>query len=196
MPNEDKRHQHRQQELQERAANDLERTTAQRASSEGPAMDVLAEMDADELWENLTGVDVESSEYESIVSVLKPYLSSSEMLANHGEDYYDDRKRRLLNENLADRIILGREYNDLCTGVFREVAQDVDGDDFDGQRRDWSPAEKEAIRVIVEELRTDRQSLGDGTLLRAIMETHVSTERRGAEQQSNSGGLSSLLPWK
>ncbi|AFK19018.1 hypothetical protein E6P09_09540 [Haloferax mediterranei ATCC 33500] len=196
MPNEDKRHQHRQQELQERAASDLERTAAQRASSEGPAMDVLAEMDADELWENLTGVDVESSEYESIVSVLKPYLSSGEMLANHGDDYYDDRKRRLLNENLADRIILGREYNDLCTGVFREVAQDVDGDNFDGQRRDWSPAEKEAIRVILEELRTDRQSLGDGTLLRAIMETHVSTERRGAEQPSKSGGLSSLLPWK
>ncbi|WP_233514308.1 MULTISPECIES: hypothetical protein [unclassified Haloferax] len=152
-------------------------------------------MDPDELWENLTGLDIESEEYESLVAILKPYLSSGEMLASHDEEYYDDRKRRLLNENLADRIILGHEYNDLCTGVFREIAQDVDGDSFAGERRDWSPAEKEAIRVIIEEVRTDRQSLGDGTLLRAIMETHLSTERRGAEQPSKSGGFSSLLPW-
>jgi hypothetical protein len=195
MSDPETRHKLKSQEIEQRADSDLERTAAQRASNDGPAIDLLEEMDADELWENLTGVDdIESDEYESLVDVVKPFLSSGEMLASH-DDYYDDRHRRLLNENLADRVILGREYNDLCTGVFREVAQDVDGDDFPGARRDWSPAEKEAIRVILEELRTDRQSVGDGTLLRLIMETHVSTERRGGEQSSSSGGFRSILPW-
>ncbi|SFR34168.1 hypothetical protein [Halogeometricum limi] len=184
-------------ELSERADQDLERTAVSRGVSDGPAVDVLRDMEPEELLDRLTRTDIESEEYDELVAVLKPFLSSSEMLASHDEEYYDDRSRRLLNENLADRIVRGREYPDLCSGVFREIAQDINGDSFPGVRNDWSDAEKEAIRTVLSDVRTDRQSLGDGTFFEGLTEMHVSTERLGDTKSNNSksGGLRSLLPW-
>ncbi|MUV57229.1 hypothetical protein SAMN04487947_0440 [Halogeometricum rufum] len=186
-----------QQELDERAEQELERAVTNRGVSDGPAVDVLRDMEPEELLDRLTKTDVESEEYDELVAILKPFLSSSEMLASHDEDYYDDRSRRLLNENLADRVVRGREYPDLCDGVFREIAQDINGDSFPGVRNDWSDAEKEAIRTVLADVRTDRQSLGDGTFFEGLTEMHVSHERLGESKSnsSKSGGLRSLLPW-
>ncbi|MCO8266640.1 hypothetical protein NKF06_08585 [Haloferax sp. AB510] len=183
-------------ELDERAAQDLERTAVNRGVSTGPVVDPMHDMEPEDLLDRLLEADVESNEYEELVSLIQPYLSPSEMLADHDEEYYDARSRRLLNENLRDRIVRGREYPDLCTGVFRQVAQEVNGDSFSGVRRDLADHEKEAIRTVIDDVRTDRQSLGDGRLLEAITETHVSSERRDPDGDTHSGGrISSILPW-
>jgi hypothetical protein len=168
----------------------------QSAHHEGPAIDLLESLEGTELWDRLTDLGLESAEYQAIEEILRPHLTASEMLASHDSDYYSIRAQKLLNENLADRILAGRTYPELCTGEFREIAQEVDGDLSGGLRKDLSQPEREAIRTGVEEVKTDRASLGDGTFLSAIMEMHVSSEvKRSDEEASKSkSGLLSLIP--
>lgn len=170
-----------------------------RGHSDRAPIDVLEDMQPGELYETLTDADVESDEFDALDDVLSPYLSASDMLAAHGDDYYRDRALKLLNENLADRVVAGRKRGDLCTGPFKRIAQELDGDTFDGERREWTPAEREAIRSTLAETRTNRQSLGDGTFLKSIMEMHVSSEVRhqrgdGDAKKGKGGSLLSILP--
>lgn len=162
----------------------------------GPAIDLLDSLEGTELWDRLTELDLESEEYEGIESILSPFLASSEMLASHDSDYYSVRAQKLLNENLADRVVAGRTYPRLCTGVFRQVAQEVEGDTAGGIRKDLSQSELEAIRAAIEETKTNRASLGDGTFLSAIMEMHVSSEVKRSDEESSGrkSGLLSLIP--
>ncbi|WP_224332879.1 hypothetical protein [Haloprofundus halobius] len=187
-----------EREISARKDQQVERVGLEAGTRRGPAIDPIKEMEPDQILDKLTDEDLESEEYRDIVDLLKPYLSTTGMLAAHGDDYYSDHSNRLLNENLADRLIKGGEYPDLCTGIFREVAQEVDGDNFGGVRDDWSAAEKEAIWHALSEVKTDRESMGDGTFFEGITEMHVSTERHGDEPSSRGGGglLSALNPFK
>ena len=184
-------------EAREREA--ASRAGLSRGHSTRAPIDILDEMQGGELYETLTDPDIESEEYSALADVLAPYLSSSDMLANHGDDYYSDRALKLHNENLADRIVCGRQYGDLCTGPFREVAQELEGDVFPGARREWTQAEREAIRSALSETRTNRQSLGDVSFLKSIMEMHVSSEVRhqrgdGDSKKGKGGSMLSILP--
>ena len=183
-------------EAKQREVASAQSTGIQSAHHEGPAIDLLDSLEGTELWDRLTDLGLESPEYEGVEDILRPHLTPTEMLAAHDSDYYSIRAQKLLNENLADRIIRGRSYPRLCTGIFREIAQEVDGDVSSGLRKDLSQAEIEALRAGVEEAKTDRASLGDGTFLKAIMEMHVSSEvKRSAEESSSKkSGLLSLIP--
>ena len=170
-----------------------------RGHSDRAPIDLLDEMLGSELYETLTSPDLDSEEYSALTDILKPYLSSSDMLAAHGDDYYSDRALRLHNENLADRIVCGRQYGDLCSGPFKQIAQELEGDVYPGERREWTQAEREAIRSALSETRTNRQSLGDGTFLKSIMEMHVSSEVRhqrgdGDSKKGKGGSMLSILP--
>jgi len=190
------------QDAANREAAQAQSSGVSRAMSEtGPAVDPLGEMSGSELWDKLTDADVtdpNGEEYQGLEDVLAPYLSSSAMLSAHDDgEYYDDKSNRLLNENLADRVVRGREYGDLCTGIFRQIAQEEDGDDFSGIRSEFSQAERESVRKTLAETRTDRQSLGDGSFLEAITEMHVSSHvsrEDGAGAGGNAKGWKSLLP--
>lgn len=188
------------EQLQARQHREQELTQAQsqaqsRGQQESPLID-MREEEAEELLDRLRDVDLDSDEYEDLEAILKPYLSSLQMLANHGTDYYGDRANRLLGENLADRIILGRERGRLCTGVFRQIAQDVDGDGFPGERTRFSQLEREAIRQALADVRTSQKSLGDGKFLDALTDIHVSSEVKReshTDDTSSSGGVFSSL---
>lgn len=150
-----------------------------------------------ELLDRMTDPDVDSDEFAEMQDALKPFLSKTQMLAAHGEDYYDDIAHELLNENLADRLLAGREYGRHLTGPFLTVALDVMGYNGNVRREKWSPAMREGIRATLVDVRTDRQSLGDETFFKGITEMHVSSEvrRDGAENGGSKGLLASLKPW-
>lgn len=183
-------------EARQREMSSAQSTGVQAAAHEGPAIDLLDSLEGTELWDRLTDMGLETEEYQGVESILRPHMTPTEMLASHDSDYYSVRAQKLLNENLADRIVAGRSYPRLCTGVFRQVAQEVDGDTAGGLRKDLSQPEIEALRAGVEEAKTDRASLGDGTFLRAIMEMHVSSEVKRSDEEASSkkSGLLSLIP--
>ncbi|RLM32546.1 hypothetical protein DVK01_21000, partial [Haloarcula sp. Atlit-120R] len=66
-------------ELDERAAQDLERTAVNRGVSNGPVVDPMHDMEPEDLLDRLLEADVESNEYDELVSLIQPYLSPSEM---------------------------------------------------------------------------------------------------------------------
>lgn len=150
-----------------------------------------------ELLDRMTDADLDSVEFEDLEATVKPYLSKMQMLAAHGDDYYDDIAHELLNENLADRVIAGRKRPRHLSGPFLDVALDVEHDGGGPRREPWSPRVQEAVRSALADTRTDRQSLGDETFFKGITEMHVSSEvhRDGGEQSSGGGLLSSLKPW-
>lgn len=152
-----------------------------------------------ELYDRITDPDLESSRYDGIEDLVKPYLSTTQMLANHDDgEYYDDISHELLNENLADRLIRTRERGRHLTGPFLEVARDVEHEHGEYRSRPLAPSEQEALRAAIENVRTDRQSLGDGEFLESITEMHVSSEVRRDEdvEESSSGSiLSSINPF-
>jgi hypothetical protein len=170
-------------------------TAQQKAQAEGPLVD-FTDGDAAELIDRLTDPGVESDRYDGIEELLQPYLTHTQMLASHKDgEFYNDLSNELLNENLADRIIKSRDRGRLLTGPFLDVARDVEHDHGQIQTRPLSPKEKAAIRAAIEDVRTDRQSLGDGTFLSSVTEMHVSSEvrREDGSEESDSGGLLSTL---
>lgn len=185
---------HQQSRLYDRQSRNQEVQQAQAQAQDlgrnrGPMVDI-GEGDPVELFEKLTDPDVESDIYEDVEDFLAPFLSRQEMLTSHDTgEYYDDLSNELLNANLADRIIAMMETPELCTGPFLQVAQQVEGERGGYKPRQLTPREKEAIRQIITHLKTHRQALGDGTLLEAIMEIHVSSEvRRDDDAGSDSSG--------
>ena len=188
------------EESEQQELSSAQRIAVDTARQQGSAIDLLQHLQGTELWDRLTAIDLEdehSEEYPGLEKMLSPYLTTASMLASHDADWYDDRSRKLLNENLADRIIRGREYGDLCTGEWRRIAQQVDGDTSVDLRKDLSQAERAAIRAGIEDGKTDRESLGDGTFFKGITEMHVSTEvnrGEGGENGKKRGGLTSLIP--
>lgn len=170
--------------------------TAAQQHASGPIVDMLDDQ-AIELLDRLTDADVESLEFEEVEALLKPYLSQTQMLAAHGEDYYDDLSHELLNENLAERVTAQRKRGRHLTGPFLQVAQEVEGD-YGPIRQPLSEIEREALRSILVQVRTDRQSLGDGTFFDGITEIHVSSEVHRDDGDSGDGGgglLSSISPF-
>lgn len=185
-----RRDQARQQETTK--AQSMAQKQAQQRS---PLID-LQDADATELFDRLTDEDVESDQYEAMSDLIAPFMSNTQMLAAHEEgEYYDDLSHELLNSNLSDRIIKSRERGRLLTGPFLEVARDVEHENGIVQSRPLGPTEKEGLRAAIEDVRTDRQSLGDGTLLEAITEMHVSSEVRREDEpvEESSGGILSTL---
>lgn len=150
-----------------------------------------------ELLDRMTEPDLDSEEFEDLEATIKPFLSRMQMLAAHGEDYYDDLSHELLNENLADRFLAMRDYGRHLSGPFLDVALDTMGENGGPRRDPYSPAEKEALRAALIDVRTDRQSLGDETFFRGVTEMHVSSEVRREGNESDSGGglLSTIKPW-
>jgi hypothetical protein len=188
------RHQSKENETQQ-----AQSTAQQQAQSRGPLVD-LHDGDAAELIDRLTEPGVESDQYEDLEEMLAPYLPHMQMLASHDDgEYYDDLSHELLNENLADRLIRSRERGRLLTGPFLDVARDVEHEQGTFKSRPLAPREKQAMRAAIEDVRTDRQSLGDGTFLSAVTEMHVSSEVRRDDNvdESDGGGglLSALKPW-
>lgn len=188
-PREYNTHQHQEGEV-----SHAQNKAQDRAHAEGPLVD-LRQGGGREILDKLTDLDLESDEYEDLEAIIQPYLPQSQMLADH-DDYYDSLSRELLNENLADRLVTGRERGRLLTGPFLEVALDVEHDGGGPTRTPLGPAQKEALRASIVDARTDRQSL-EGTLLEALTEMHVSSEvhRNTDDEGSNEGGgLISMLP--
>ena len=162
-------------------------------------MGAIRDMDPEELWDKLTDPNVESDEYEDLISVLQPFLSSSQMLTNRDSSTYSDWARGLLNKNKSERIVIGREYGEACTGPFRAIAQEEDGLIGPGgePNAEWSMMEKEAASESMTTVKTDREALGDGTFLEKIADIHVSTHtsREGDPDAGDSrSGLKSLIP--
>lgn len=168
---------------------------AAQAHHDGPIVNLHGEA-GPELYDRLTNPDLESEEYRDLDDLLKPYLSQTQMLAAHGDDYYDDLSHELLNENLAERIITSRRRGRFLTGPFLEVAQAVEHDGGP-LRQPFSEPQREAVREAVTGVRTDRQSLGDETFFKGVTEMHVSSEvhRDGGPEGSGGGLLSSLKFW-
>lgn len=163
------------------------------AHDKGPLVN-LHDEDGSEILEKLAKLDIESDGYEGIEALLQPYLAQSQMLADH-DDYYDSLSRELLNTNLAERHMYGRERGRLLTGPFLDVAMDVEHA-TDVETKPLSPSRKEALRSAFVDTRTDRQSL-EGELLAALTEMHVSSEvhrHDDNEESSSNGGLLSMVP--
>jgi hypothetical protein len=185
-----------------RQAEESELTEAQgqaQATAYGTHQGPLADFreGGPELLERMTDPDVDSEEFAELEAELKPFLSKMQMLAAHGEDYYDDIAHELLNENLADRVIAGRKRPRLLSGPFLDVALSVEYHNGGPRKEPWSPPQIEAVRGALVDVRTDRQSLGDETFFKGITEMHVSSEvrRDGNKQESGGGLLSSLKFW-
>lgn len=187
------------EQWQRTQAREQEKTQAQqmaqrRAQNATPIIDM--QDGGAEIFDRLTKIGIESERYDGIEDLLAPFLSQTQMLADHdSEEYYDDISFELLNANLADRLIKSRERGRLLTGPFLDVARDVEHENGVVESRPLGPTEKEAIREALQTVRTDRQSLGRGDFLKSITEMHVSSEvRRGDEAQSeNSGGILSAI---
>lgn len=188
----------RREAAENEAANaQAQAQTAAQQHADGPLIDLLSEQ-AVELLDRLTDTDIESLEFEEIEAMLKPYLSQTQMLASHGDDYYDDLSHELLNENLAERVLSHRKRGRFLTGPFLQVAQEVEGDYTGIIRRPLSEIQREGLRTALVDVRTDRQSLGDGTFFDGITEIHVSSEvHRDDGDGSKSGGgfLSAINPF-
>lgn len=149
-----------------------------------------------EIFDRLTDLDLESDRYEDFEDLVAPFLSKTQMLADHDtEEYYDDLSRELLNTNLAERIIKTRERGRLLTGPFLDVARDVEHENGVVNSRPMGPTEREALREALVNVRTDRQSLGDGKFLESVTEMHVSSEVRREDEpaDSDSGGILSTI---
>lgn len=168
----------------------------QQAANTDAAVDPFAGLEDGEVLDKLTELGIESDEFGDLEAMLKPFLSTSDMLANHGDDFYDDLSRELLGENLADRVTRFRSYPALCTGPFRVVAQEVDGDPYPGERSDISDLQREAIREVLGKVKVNRESLGDGTFLDALTKIHTSNEvsRPEGDGSGKKGGLFSFIP--
>lgn len=193
-----------QRQIQQEQARNQETTAAQQqaqqqaqANAQSPLID-MRDANPGELLKRLTDADVDGDQYEGLSDLLSPFLSSTQMLASHdGDEYYDDLSHELLNENLADRIIASRERGAHLTDDWLEIARDVEHEQGVVKSRPLGPTEKEAIRSTLEKVRTDRQSLGDGTFLSSITEMHVSSEVRRDDETDDSGGglLSTINPF-
>lgn len=178
----------------EQETTQAQQLAQQRAQSGRPLID-LQDEDSVELLDRLTRVDVESEQFEALQARLQPFLSSTQMLASHDDgEYYDDLSNELLNENLADRIVATSRRGQFLSGEFASVADDVRHEAGLVESRPLGPSEIEALRTTLEKVRTDRQSLGDGTFLKAITEMHVSSEVRRDDDTGNEGS-GSLLGW-
>lgn len=188
--------------LQKAQSREQETTQAQSyAQREAQQASPLVDMQdgGAEIFDRLTKPDLESDRYEGLEDIAKPYLSKTQMLADHDTDeYYDDPSRELLNTNLAERLTKTRERGRLLTGPFLEVAQDVEHEKGVVTSRPMGPTEKEALREALVNVRTDRQSLGDGKFLESVTEMHVSSEVRREDEPTDSGGggiLSTINPF-
>jgi len=189
---------HRVTEIREKSreqeTTQAQQLAQQRAQSGQPIID-LQDEDSVELLDRLTRVDVESDQFDELQARLQPFLSSTQMLASHDADeYYDDLSNELLNENLADRLVATSRRGQSLTGEFASVANDVKHESGLVESRPLGPSELEALRTTIEKVRTDRQSLGDGTFLKAITEMHVSSEVR-RDDDTGTEGSGSLLGW-
>jgi len=189
---------HRVTEIREKSreqeTTQAQQLAQQRAQSGQPIID-LQDEDSVELLDRLTRVDVESDQFDELQARLQPFLSSTQMLASHDADeYYDDLSNELLNENLADRLVAASRRGQSLTGEFASVANDVKHESGLVESRPLGPSELEALRTTIEKVRTDRQSLGDGTFLKAITEMHVSSEVR-RDDDTGTEGSGSLLGW-
>lgn len=184
----------------EEGANEAQRDANSVALSRGAIVDPTQQVEPEELLRRLTEADIESEEFDELLAELKPYLSQTQMLASHGDDFYDDLSRELLNENLADRVLAAREHGSLLTGPFLAVALQVEGYPADAPtKKPYSPSGREAVRGALVDVRTDRQSLGDGTFFKGVTEMHVSSEVRREDakngEEKRRGLLSALNPF-
>lgn len=190
----EKQRQLQQEQSREQELSQAQQQSLQQAQRESPLVDLQGQGSA-EVFDRLTDEDIESDAFEGLSEKLKPWLSDQQMLASHDDgEHYDDIDHEMLNKNVVDRIIAVHSSGRNLTGKYLEIAQDVRHERGGIAPRPLSPMEKEALRAALVDVRTDRQSLGDGTFLSAATEMHaVSEVRREDDSESEGGGLLSTL---
>lgn len=183
-----------EEQSREQEMSQAQQQSLQQAQRQSPLVDLQGDASA-EVFDRLTDEDIESSAFQGISEKLAPWLSDQQMLASHDDgEHYDDIDHEMLNKNVAERIIAVHESGRNLTGKYLQVAQDVRHEKGGIAPRPLSPMEKEALRAALVDVRTDRQSLGDGTFLSAATEMHaVSEVRREDETESEGGGLLSAI---